>query len=131
MSIFNNPEENYWRNFATKTVLILITVAIIVWFLPRNEGRMFRYDVGKPWMYGSVIAKFDFPIYKTDEAIKREQDSLMKQFQPYYSVNESIGSEQVSRLQPRCTRFAKRICGTHSPPASAPLPDRHHRYHGI
>ena len=29
MSIFNNPEENYWRNFATKTVLILITVAII------------------------------------------------------------------------------------------------------
>ena len=81
MSIFNNPEENYWRNFATKTVLILITVAIIVWFLPRNEGRMFRYDVGKPWMYGSVIAKFDFPIYKTDEAIKREQDSLMKQFQ--------------------------------------------------
>ena len=37
-------------------------------FLPRNEGRMFRYDVGKPWMYGSVIAKFDFPIYKTDEA---------------------------------------------------------------
>lgn len=98
MSIFNNPEENYWRNFATKTVLILITVAIIVWFLPRNEGRMFRYDVGKPWMYGSVIAKFDFPIYKTDEAIKREQDSLMKQFQPYYSVNESIGSEQVSRF---------------------------------
>ena len=98
MSIFNNPGENYWRNFATKTVLILITVAIIVWFLPRNEGRMFRYDVGKPWMYGSVIAKFDFPIYKTDEAIKREQDSLMKQFQPYYSVNESIGSEQVSRF---------------------------------
>ena len=98
MSIFNNPEENYWRNFATKTVLILITVAIIVWFLPRYEGRMFRYDVGKPWMYGSVIAKFDFPIYKTDEAIKREQDSLMKQFQPYYSVNESIGSEQVSRF---------------------------------
>lgn len=94
MSIFNNPEENYWRNFATKTVLILITVAIIVWFLPRNEGRMFRYDVGKPWMYGSVIAKFDFPIYKTDEAIKREQDSLMKQFQPYYSVNESMAANR-------------------------------------
>ena len=68
MSIFNNPEENYWRNFATKTVLILITVAIIVWFLPRNEGRMFRYDVGKPWMYGSVIAKFDFPIYTSYKA---------------------------------------------------------------
>lgn len=98
MSIFNNPEENYWRNLATKTVLVCITVAIIVWFLPRNEGRMYRYDVGKPWMYGSVIAKFDFPIYKTDEAIKHEQDSLLKHFQPYYSLNPLIEKKQVERF---------------------------------
>lgn len=98
MSIFYNTEENYWRNLATKTVLVCITVAIIVWFLPRNEGRMYRYDVGKPWMYGSVIAKFDFPIYKTDEAIKHEQDSLLKHFQPYYSLNPLIEKKQVERF---------------------------------
>lgn len=98
MSIFNNTEENYWQNLATKTVLVCITVAIIVWFLPRNEGRMYRYDVGKPWMYGSVIAKFDFPIYKTDEAIKHEQDSLLKHFQPYYSLNPLIEKKQVERF---------------------------------
>lgn len=98
MSIFNNTEENYWRNLATKTVLVCITVAIIVWFLPRNEGRMYRYDIGKPWMYGSVIAKFDFPIYKTDEAIKHEQDSLLKHFQPYYSLNPLIEKKQVERF---------------------------------
>ena len=98
MSIFNNTEENYRRNLATKTVLVCITVAIIVWFLPRNEGRMYRYDVGKPWMYGSVIAKFDFPIYKTDEAIKHEQDSLLKHFQPYYSLNPLIEKKQVERF---------------------------------
>ena len=98
MSIFNNTEENYWRNLATKTVLVCITVAIIVWFLPRNEGRMFRYDVGKQWMYGSVIAKFDFHIYKTDEAIKHEQDSLLKHFQPYYSLNPLIEKKQVERF---------------------------------
>ena len=98
MSIFNNTEENYWRNLATKTVLVCITVAIIVWFLPRNEGRMYRYDVGKPWMYGSVIAKFDFPIYKTDEAIKHEKDSLLKHFQPYYSLNPLIEKKQVERF---------------------------------
>lgn len=98
MSIFNNPEENYWRNFITKTVLIIVTVAIIVCFLPRNESRQYRYDVGKPWMYGSVIAKFDFPIYKTDETIKREQDSLLQQFQPYYGINPTVENVQVSRF---------------------------------
>ena len=98
MSIFNNSEHNYWRNFATKTILVLITVAIIVWFLPRNEGRQYRYDVGKPWMYCSVIAKFDFPIYKTDEAIKHEQDSLLRQYQPYYMVNPNTENVQIQRF---------------------------------
>ena len=98
MSIFNNRKENYWRNFFTKTILVFITVAIIVWFLPRNENRQFRYDIGKPWMYGSVIAKFDFPIYKTDEAIKREQDSLLKAFQPYYSLNPLTEKQQIDRF---------------------------------
>ena len=110
MSIFNNLEENYWRNLITKTILVIFTVTIIVWFLPRNEGRQFRYDVGKPWMYGSVIATFDFPIYKTDEAIKREQDSLMKQFQPGHS------------------RTSEGIRGTHSQPAEAGLSDGHCQY---
>lgn len=111
MSIFNNPEHNYWRNFATKAVLICVTVAIIVWFLPHNEGRQYRYDVGKPWMYGSVIAKFDFPIYKTDESIKHEQDSLLKQFLPYYTVNPNTemyrctGSDTTSaRAFPDCLK---------------------------
>ena len=98
MSLFNNPEENYWRNFITKTVLVCATVAIIVWFLPRNEGRQYRYDVGKPWMYGSVIANFDFPIYKTDEAIKHEQDSMLDKFQPYYDINPQTEITQVNRF---------------------------------
>ena len=98
MSIFHHTEENYWKEFFTKAFLVCITVTIIVWFLPRNEGRQYRYDVGKPWMYGSVIAKFDFPIYKTDEAIKHEQDSLMAAFQPYYGVNASVENTQVSRF---------------------------------
>lgn len=98
MNVFNHSNTNYWRHLTTKSVLIVFTVAIIVLFLPRNEGRQYHYDIGKPWMYGSVIAKFDFPIYKTDEAIKHEQDSLIKQFQPYYSRNSLIEEAQISRF---------------------------------
>ncbi len=99
MNIFHYNEDNYWRNFATRTALVIVSVIIIVWFLPRNEGQQFHYDVGKPWMYGSFIAKFDFPIYKTDEAIKNEKDSLMKQFQPYYSRNAQIEKNQIAKFR--------------------------------
>ena len=75
MNIFyNNNEGHFWRNTVTRSLLVMVTVAIIVWFMPREQGQRFRYDVGKPWMYGSFIAQFDFPIYKTDEAIKAEED---------------------------------------------------------
>ena len=98
MSIFNNTKENYWRNLATRATLVSITVAVIVWFLPRNESRVYRYDIGKPWMYSSVIATFDFPIYKTEEIIKHEQDSLLKIFQPYYTLSPSVEQKQVDRF---------------------------------
>ena len=81
MNEFYNNEGHFWRNTVTRTLLVIVTVAIIVWVMPREQGQRFRYDVGKPWMYGSFIAKFDFPIYKTDEAIKEEEDSLMENYQ--------------------------------------------------
>ena len=77
------------------TVLVVITVAAIVFFLPRNSGPQFRYDIGKPWMYSSLIAKFDFPIYKTEETIKEEQDSISDAFEPYYNYNPDVEKKEV------------------------------------
>ena len=98
MDIPNSSNNHYWRNAITQISLVFITVALIVWFLPRNEGGMFRYDVGKPWMYGSLIANFDFPIFKTDEAIKAEQDSLTKSFIPYYNYDKDVEKKAVQKF---------------------------------
>jgi hypothetical protein len=40
--------------------------------------------VGKPWGYGLLTADFDFPIYKTDEQMAREQRQLLSTFTPTY-----------------------------------------------
>lgn len=98
MYIFNTSNEHFWRNFFTQIILLFISVTLIVWFLPRNDGPVFRYDVGKPWMYGSLIASFDFPIFKTDEAIKEEQDSLTKSFQPYYYYDVNMEKKQIEKF---------------------------------
>ena len=95
---FNTSNNHFWKNFLTQISLLFITVTIIVWFLPRHEGPVFRYDIGKPWMYGSLIASFDFPIFKTDEAIKEEQDSLTKKFQPYYFYDASVERAQIEKF---------------------------------
>lgn len=98
MEKFYSSRRLKWRNFLSRTLLVLITVLLIVWALPRNENKQFRYDIGKPWMYGSFIAKFDFPIYKTDEAIKEQEDSLLETYQPYYNYDPAVEKKQVSKF---------------------------------
>lgn len=98
MEKFYSSRKLKWRNFLSRTLLVLITVLLIVWALPRNESKQFRYDIGKPWMYGSFIAKFDFPIYKTDEAIKEQEDSLLETYQPYYNYDPAVEKKQVSKF---------------------------------
>ena len=87
-----------WQSIASRSLIVVITTAIIVWFLPRNEGHSLHYDIGKPWMYNSFIAKFDFPIYKTDQAVERERDSLLALFQPYYNFDTSIEQRAIDKF---------------------------------
>lgn len=98
-SRFNIHTEHFWRKLAVRVGLVVVTTALIVWFLPRNEGKQFAYEVGEPWHYGTIIAKYDFPVYKTDEAVANEKDSLLKQFQPYYNYDSQIEKEEVNKLR--------------------------------
>ena len=98
-SSFYKKDEFFWRNLSIRAAFVLLTTLLIVWFLPRNEGRKFDYEVGEPWHYGTIIAKYDFPVYKTEEALARERDSLLRQFQPYYDYNSIIEAEEIAKLR--------------------------------
>jgi len=98
MNKYDMSERNQWKKVLSRMALVLISVVIIVLFIPRNSGPQFRYDVGKPWMYSSLIAKFDFPIYKTDEVIKQERDSLLRNFEPYFNFKDNMESAQMTRF---------------------------------
>ncbi len=99
MSKFNKIENNYWRNFATRAVLSLVTIAVIVLLLPRRQSKLFNYEVGQVWRYPALNAQFDFPVFKTDEAIKAERDSVVRQYQPYFNYNDDVERQQVERFR--------------------------------
>lgn len=92
-------EENIWHSLAIRAGLVFLTSFIIIWFLPRNEAKQYAYEIGEPWHYGTLIAKFDFPVYKTDETVQRERDSLLHSFQPYYNYDNSVESVQTAKLR--------------------------------
>lgn len=99
MSLIGRKEAKYWHNLLMRVWITALTVAIIVWFLPRDSNsKRYNYDVGKPWMYQSFIAQFDFPIYKSEDAIKQEQDSTLKTLMPYYNYDPTREKKELERF---------------------------------
>jgi putative nucleotidyltransferase with HDIG domain len=71
---------------------------VIIALFPR-EGK-FRYSFveGKPWKYGLLTAPFDFPIYKSEPQLKSEQDSVIRNFSPYFQWDKNLYSKESDKF---------------------------------
>ena len=98
MSSFNVKNDITWRDFLIRTGLIVASVVIIVWLMPRSTHNTYKIEKGKPWSYADLKAPFDFLIYKSDEAVKAERDSLMKEYEPYYLYDNDIVVKQLRQF---------------------------------
>ena len=98
MSKFFLKSDISWHDFLIRIGLIIGTVAIITWVLPRDTHSTYRIEKGKPWTYADLRAPFDFPIYKSDEAVKSERDSIMRLYEPYFNYNKETESIQTRQF---------------------------------
>lgn len=98
MSSFNIKEDLTWHDILIRTAIILGTVAIIAWSMPRDSRTYYQMEEGKPWKYADLTAPFDFPVYKSDEMVQSEKDSLLKQYEPYFNFDESVETERVRQF---------------------------------
>lgn len=56
-------------------------------------------------MHETLIAPFDFPIYKTQQEIEQERDSILKSFSPYFQLDTTIAYQQSARLDSSFTKI--------------------------
>ena len=99
MNKSSEKKRSVYRDLLYKALLFIGTVAVIVYFLPRDGKFNYQFDINKPWKYGQLIATFDFPIYKTDDVVRHEQDSILARFQPYYQKDKNIATEALKKLK--------------------------------
>ncbi|NDW13287.1 HDIG domain-containing protein [Bacteroides sp. 214] len=92
-------KNTFNKDILTKVVIFVVTVSVIVYFLPRNSKFNYQFELNKPWKYGQLIATFDFPIYKDEHTAQKEQDSLLRHFQPYFEFNKEIEKEVLNNLK--------------------------------
>ena len=101
MNSFNTKRTVNYRDLLYKALIFIGTVLVIVYFLPSDGKFNYQFDINKPWKYGQLMATFDFPIYKTAEEVKHEQDSILRNFQPYYTLNSQAAQTAINKLRER------------------------------
>lgn len=88
-----------WNMKVPTPVFFVITIIIIMFFLPREGKYKYSYAENRPWQYGLLTAPFKFYIQKSDGQIEREKDSIMQSYLPYYKTDNTIPRKVVSRFQ--------------------------------
>lgn len=99
MNKFNEKKNLNARDIFYRICVGIAAILLVVYFMPREGRSAYQFDLGRPWRYSQLIATFDFPIYKSDELIKKEQDSVMHLFEPYFEINQSVEEEQVAKFR--------------------------------
>ncbi|MBQ8360658.1 MAG: HDIG domain-containing protein [Bacteroidaceae bacterium] len=99
MNRYNNAHRLTRAGILYRTGIILAAIAIIVYFFPREHIYNYEFELNRPWRYGSLIATFDFPIYKDEASVKQEQDSVLRKFQPYFKEDATVAENQLKMLK--------------------------------
>ena len=80
-SIFNSKNAQIIFRLS---IFVVLAVVIVLMFPRYNNSFRYHYEIGKPWGYGTLTADFDFPIYKTDEQLEKDQKQLLSTFAPFF-----------------------------------------------
>lgn len=81
-----------------KAVLVVVSTAFVVFFMPRGDEFGYKYELNRPWNYGLLIANTKFPILKNDSLIHREKEATIRNFQPYYNYDKAVKDTMMNRL---------------------------------
>ena len=83
-----------------RVLAFIVALVLVVWQMPRTIKFKYEYQKMRPWQYESLYAPFNFPIYKTAEQLKLEEEASLKDFYPIFVYDANITkNNKVAMLQ--------------------------------
>ncbi len=73
-----------------RALAFLLAMFLVLWQMPRTVKFKYEYQKMRPWQYESLYAPFNFPIYKTAEQLKLEEEASMKDFYPIFVFDANM-----------------------------------------
>ena len=99
MSRYNHPHTLKNRTIVAHVLGGILCVALLCLMCPHEASTKLNYSLKEPWDYEPLIAKDSFVVYKSEEEVKKEQDSLKQRYEPYYDVQPEVARKVIDRFR--------------------------------
>ena len=99
MNSINSQRRFSYKDLLYKCLIFVVIVSIISYFMPKEGKFNYEFDIDKPWKYGLLQASFDFNIYKSEQQIEKERDSLLTFYHPYFTVDKQVEKNMLAKLK--------------------------------
>ena len=81
-----------------RVLVFLAAIFVVVWQMPRTVKFKYEYQKMRPWQYESLYAPFNFPIYKTAEQLKSEEELMLKDFYPIFEFDVAATNNNRGKM---------------------------------
>lgn len=99
MSRFNHRRKLAPKEIFFRALVILASILILASVMPKNTVSELTYKKGEPWDDSPLIAMDSFPVFKPEEVLKRERDSLHRFYEPYFQKNPEVKDSMLVALK--------------------------------
>ena len=86
------------KNLLHIGIFLALFIVIIESFPKQQASFRYHFELDKPWGYGLLTAEFDFPLLKTEEQLAAEKELALKDYTPYYRLNDTVVRSQTALL---------------------------------
>jgi cyclic-di-AMP phosphodiesterase PgpH len=73
-----------------KIAMFAATIVLLVLVLPKEGKFRYEFNKGKPWLHDDLYAPFDFAIIKYDDELKAEQEDVLANLKPFFTLDTAI-----------------------------------------
>jgi len=75
---------------AYKLLLLVGSIVLVIYMLPKGGQFKYQFQKGKPWQYENLYAPFNFTIKKDNKALDEERESIKRNAVPFFDLDPDI-----------------------------------------
>ena len=84
-------------------IAFAVVAAVLLLLFPSKGQFMYKYQLGSPWIYETLISPIDFPVLKTDAEMYREKEARASEVLECYLSDERIAAAKMDDFKNFCS----------------------------